>query len=143
MRLWSVHPRYLDRQALIGCWRESLLAQSVLNKSAGGYANHPQLQRFRAAADPAAAIGDYLTTLADEASTRGYRFDRAKIIATSLLPCQLELTRGQLDYEWQHLMAKLGIRSPQLAARWAKIDHPDPNPLFKLVAGPVATWEKI
>ncbi|WP_113719471.1 pyrimidine dimer DNA glycosylase/endonuclease V [Arthrobacter dokdonensis] len=23
MRLWSVHPRYFDRQALLACWREA------------------------------------------------------------------------------------------------------------------------
>jgi len=26
MRLWSVHPRHLDRQGLTACWREALLA---------------------------------------------------------------------------------------------------------------------
>ena len=30
MRLWSLHPSLLDRQALVACWREALLAQAVL-----------------------------------------------------------------------------------------------------------------
>jgi hypothetical protein len=30
MRLWSIHPKYLDRQGLLGVWREGLLAQKVL-----------------------------------------------------------------------------------------------------------------
>ena len=41
MRLWSVHPRYLDRQALVACWREGLLAQLVITTTRGGYSNHP------------------------------------------------------------------------------------------------------
>lgn len=30
MRLWSLHPKYLDRMGLLAVWREGLLAQSVL-----------------------------------------------------------------------------------------------------------------
>ena len=29
MRLWSLHPRYLDRQGLTALWREGLLARAV------------------------------------------------------------------------------------------------------------------
>jgi hypothetical protein len=32
MRLWSIHPKYLDTVGLVACWRESLLAQSCLIK---------------------------------------------------------------------------------------------------------------
>jgi hypothetical protein len=32
MRLWSINPKYLDRQGLLAVWREGLLAQSVLFK---------------------------------------------------------------------------------------------------------------
>ena len=30
MRLWTLHPRYLDAQGLTALWRESLLARAVL-----------------------------------------------------------------------------------------------------------------
>lgn len=126
MRIWSMHPRYLDRQALIACWRETLLAQSVLGKTSGGYANHPQLRRFRAAPDPAAAIGDYLTTLADEAGTCGYKFNRTKIERTSADAAKIPLTSGQLAYEWAHLKTKLETRSPDVLARWRDITQPEP-----------------
>ena len=115
----------------------------MLGKTSGGYANHPQLLRFRAAADGPAAIGDYLTTLADEADDRGYKFDRSKIQANSLTPTQLPLTTGQLDYEWQHLLAKLEVRSPDVKVKWADVARPEPNPIFHLVTGPIAEWEKI
>lgn len=39
MRLWSIHPKYLDRQGLLAVWREGLLAQSVLSK--GEYTTCP------------------------------------------------------------------------------------------------------
>ena len=47
MRLWSLHPKYLDPQGLVALWREALLAQAVLRGNTRGYLNHPQLLRFR------------------------------------------------------------------------------------------------
>jgi hypothetical protein len=48
MRLWTVHPRYLDARGLVAAWREALLAQAVLAGATRGYRHHPQLDRFRA-----------------------------------------------------------------------------------------------
>ncbi|MPV37867.1 pyrimidine dimer DNA glycosylase/endonuclease V [Georgenia subflava] len=79
MRLWSLDPQYLDRQGLTACWREALLAQAVLAGRTRGYLNHSQLHRFRAQADPVAAVGAYLVGIAAEATTRGYRFDTGRI----------------------------------------------------------------
>jgi len=60
MRLWTVHPRYLDTKGLLAAWREGLLAQKVLQDKTSGYRNHPQLLRFRATANPTASIASYL-----------------------------------------------------------------------------------
>jgi hypothetical protein len=96
MRLWTLHPRYLDPKGLVAAWREALLAQKVLAGATRGYRNHPQLLRFRAAADPPAAIAAFLHGLATEAGRRGYKFDTKKIVG----PCsaqKIRETRGQLD----------------------------------------------
>ena len=63
MRLWSIHPKYLDRQGLIALWREALLAQAVLSGKTRGYRNHPQLERFRNHPAPLSAISLYLDGL--------------------------------------------------------------------------------
>ena len=68
MRLWSLHPKHLDRQGLTACWREALLAQAVLAGRTRGYTRHPQLDRFRAAPDPLDAVGAYLRGVQREAS---------------------------------------------------------------------------
>lgn len=142
MRLWTLHPRYLDRQGLTAAWREGLLAQKVLQGGTRGYRNHPQLQRFRAAPDPAVAIGAYLLEVAQEATERGYRFDRSRIVC--IAPCApLPASAGQLDYEWRHLLAKLACRSPQVHARWSQVQTPQPHPLFRIEPGPVAQWERV
>jgi hypothetical protein len=46
MRLWTLHPRYLDVKGLTAAWREALLAQKVLAGFTIGYMNHPQLIRL-------------------------------------------------------------------------------------------------
>jgi hypothetical protein len=142
MRLWSVHPRYFDRQALTACWREALLAQAVLAGATRGYRSHPQLERFRAQASPCASIGAYLAGIADEADSRDYSFDRAKILAAPDAAGLIPVTTGQLAYEWQHLLAKLALRSPAIASRWTGLAAPEPHPLFTVVDGGIASWER-
>lgn len=141
MRLWSIHPRYFDRQALTACWREGLLAQAVVTEPGRGYSNHPQLRRFQQMDDPRAAIGDYLSTIVDEADARGYHFAREKIRATGAAE-RLTLNDGQLAYEWAHLRNKLQLRSPDVWSRWQTLIIPDPHPSFVVSEGPIADWEK-
>ncbi|MDA4893524.1 pyrimidine dimer DNA glycosylase/endonuclease V [Streptomyces sp. MS2A] len=142
MRLWSLHPRYLDRAGLVAGWREALLAQAVILAPERGYARHPQLLRFRRAEDPLAAIGDFLSVLADEADRRGYRFARERIRATGSA-AELSVTTGQIAYEWGHLRTKLQTRSPEVWERWRTIETPDPHPCFAVVPGPIADWERV
>jgi hypothetical protein len=142
VRLWSVHPHYFDRQALTACWREGLLAQAVLTGRTSGYRGHPQLQRFRCQSDPIEAIGGFLDAVADEADARGYHFDRSKIIGVTGPLEPVPVTTGQLMYEWAHLLAKLQQRSPAVAALWRSISEPEANPIFTVIDGPIASWER-
>jgi hypothetical protein len=141
MRLWSVHPKYLDARGLVALWREALLAQAVLMGQTKGYLHHPQLERFRAQPSPLGAIAGYLRAIHEEAVRRGYQFDARKINSAQCAGL-MTVTRGQLMYEWEHLMAKLAIRDPVL---WSNLTHvrcPQPHPLFRIVPGQVETWER-
>lgn len=145
MRLWSLHPRHLDRQGLTGCWRESLLAQAVLAGRTTGYRSHPQLQRFRAQDAPLAAVGAYLVVLAEEATARGYRFARTRIDEPprdGAGPARIPVHDGQLALEWEHLLAKLEQRDPVRWQRVRRLAAPEPHPLFTVVPGAVASWER-
>lgn len=141
MRLWTLHPQYLDSRGLVALWREALLAQKVLAGGTRGYRHHPQLHRFRAHPRPDAAIAAYLRGVAQEASARGYRFDTSKI-GDVHETVTLEAPEGQLAFEWAHLMDKLRQRAPEVAARHAEVEAPRAHPLFRVVAGPVAAWER-
>jgi hypothetical protein len=141
MRLWTLHPKYLDPKGLVALWREGLLARAVLRDETTGYRHHPQLLRFQSHPAPRTAINAYLAAVLLEAEGRGYSFD-----ATRLGPVRgtviLTATTGQLAYEWRHLLDKLEGRNPDLHRRWSRIRTPEPHPLFRRVAGSVAPWER-
>ena len=141
MRLWSLHPRYLDPQGMVALWRETLLAQAVLRGETRGYRNHPQLDRFKNHSAPLAAISRYLKAIHEEAEARGYSFDKNKIKPTRKA-VTLTVTSGQMAYEWAHLMAKLAERNPALHGKWRDLGLPEAHPLFEVQAGEVEAWER-
>ena len=140
MRIWSLHPEYLDARGLVALWREALLAQAVLRGATRGYRHHPQLARFRHRPSPAGAIAQYLRHVHAEATARSYRFDH-DLIGPAGAAGRIPVTRGQLEHEWEHLKAKLRRRDPALAARREAVAFPAPHPLFRVVRGTVEAWE--
>jgi hypothetical protein len=141
VRLWTIHPRYLDARGLVALWREALLAQAVLNGRTRGYRRHPQLIRFSGSSSPAESIAYYLQIVHAEALRRGYGFDAAKIGCAGCA-APIAVTRGQLHYEWKHLKAKLRVRDPAwLAGLKPLAGPPQAHPIFRIVPGEVAPWE--
>jgi hypothetical protein len=140
MRLWSLHPSFLDRKALLALWREALLAQKVLQGKTKGYRHHPQLKRFRKCHAPVTAISTYLWAVHGEAARRGYSFDSSKI-ARKPRSVAILVTQGQLEFEHKHLKDKVRRRDAewfqQMRRRRIK-----PHPLFTAVAGEIESWER-
>lgn len=144
MRLWSLHPKYLDAKGIVALWREALLAKNVLEGETKGYKRHPQLERFKSYKDPLRAINGFLSCVFIESQTRGYQFDKTKIDFiedTMLIP----ITCGQMEYEFEHLKKKLIIRDPEHLRKIERFDKSllVPNFIFFLVKGGIAEWEKI
>ncbi len=142
MRLWSIHSKYLDSKGLVALWRETLLAQKCLAGQTKGYYNHPQLNRFKETPDSMASIGTYLVCIAKEAEQRKYNFDTSKIIRYDL-NIQMTVTKGQLDYEWQHFLKKIYIRDQARHDLLRHINIPDAHSIFNVVLGDTEDWEKI
>lgn len=141
MRLWTLHPKYLDAKGLTALWRESLLARAVLKGKTKGYVNHPQLIRFRDSGHPIEYIEAYLRHIHTESVRRNYNFDTSKLVEGQN-HAPINETRGQLFYEWEHLKDKLLRRDPKSLAPLKQIKEPDPHPLFTIIPGPVQDWER-
>jgi hypothetical protein len=150
MRLWSISPSYLDRQGLLGCWREALLAQHVLLGQTTGYKNHPQLDRFKKQENPVLAIGGYLWWLWVDATNRGYNFNKLAFQSGASIQQKIPVNKKQVLFEYSRLLNKLQIRSP----KWVKEILPYEgnyiplvelialHPMFYLVDGEKESWEK-
>ena len=142
MRIWSIHPKYLDAKGLVALWRETLLAKNVLLGNTKGYRNHPQLKRFKESANPIDAINQYLSFVYEEAKERGYNFDRNKI-DWDFKPNHIIVTKGQIQYEFQHLLNKLKERDESKYDKFKFTNTPVPHPIFKVIDGEVEDWEKV
>jgi hypothetical protein len=142
MRLWTLHPKYLDAQGLVALWREALLAREVLRGRTNGYRRHPQLIRFQSCASPRTAINRYLAGVYSEAHSRGYAFDRSKLGRVGSRQ-RILVTDGQLQYEWRWLLSKLRRRSPSVHRRHLCVSHPVAHSLFRVTSGQIAEWEHV
>jgi hypothetical protein len=141
MRLWSLHPKYLDSKGLTALWREALLARAVLEGKTKGYRGHPQLARFKSSRDPLGLINRYLNAVHAESCARGFCFSAGKLKPAGGR-AKLKVTLGQLSYELAHLRRKLERRDPEAALKLPR-RKPAAHPLFTAVPGEAEAWEKV
>jgi hypothetical protein len=141
MRIWSLHPKYLDTKGLVALWRETLLAKNVLENKTKGYRNHPQVRRFKESDKPLHCINQYLTAVFQESLIRGYHFNKDKFNIYDEL-VTLTVTRGQIEYEMSHLLTKLKTRDKERCDRLLKETDIESHPLFKIIEGEIEEWEK-
>lgn len=140
MRLWSLHPKYLDSKGLVALWRETLLAKHVLNGKTRGYKHHPQLNRFKGIKID--SIDYYLSVIYNESLKRGYNFNKEKI-NWNFDKIKINVTQGQVEYEANHLLNKLKVREPKRHISLAKNIIFDVHPIFNVITGDIEDWEII
>ena len=71
-----------------------------------------------------------------------YHFDAAKIGPDRFRGSIVE-TKGQLLYEWWHLLRKLALRDPVRFRTSQSVVMPEPHPLFRIIPEAVREWEKL
>ena len=150
MRIWSIHPKYLDSKRLGAQWREALLCRNVLKGMTTGYKSHPQFLRIAKHPNPIAFINAYLGTIYYEASHRGYRYDLSKIEKVDLRDVeQMKVTCGQVSYEFIHNQHK--IKDSKNTEKYDLNEnltqtpsgcHIEVNHLFIKVPGEIENFEK-
>lgn len=142
MRIWSIHPSYLDWMGLGAQWREGLLAQKVTAGETKGWRNHPQLDRFKQHPKPMEAVGYYLKEIHIESRRRGYNYNYSKIIYPDASVDPITITKGQIDYEFTILQDRLKIRTPKKFEKNLGLTELEAHPLFTIVPGLPEKWEK-
>ncbi len=142
MRIWSIHPKYLDCKGLVALWRESLLAKSVLSDFTKGYKNHPQLIRFKKTKNPLKSINIYIHHIYIESLKRNYSFDKTKfkLVDENI---KIEVNNKQLEYEFKHLLKKLKERDYEMYKKLKKEENIKAHPMFVIKKGEIEDWEII
>lgn len=129
MKLWVIHPKYLDPKGLVALWREGLLARKVLKGKTKGWKNHPQLIKFKAHKTPVVAINTYLFYVWKEAERRGYNFDKRKI-GKIFSNKKIKISKNEVVSDFEDLKNKLKIRNPEKYKKLLKLKEPEAIPLF-------------
>lgn len=129
MRLWTIHPKYLDCKGLVAIWREALLAKKVLQGRTKGYKNHPQLKIFKKQKSPIKFINSYLLQIWKEADSRNYNFDKRKL-GKKFTKGKIAIDRRHILEEFEILRNKLKGRDPEKYKELVGIKEPEINPIF-------------
>ena len=143
MRLWSIHPKYLDTKGLVAVWRESLLAKKVLEGKTKGYKNHPQLIRFINSDNSMESINQYLYGIYEESVIRKYNFDLSKLYEINSKRVELTVNTKQIEYEFELLKSKLKKRNLNKYNEIQNTPIIELHPFFIRITGEIENWEKI
>ena len=165
VRVWTIHPKYLDPKGIQAVWRDTLLLQELMvNPSKTGYITHPQYKRrirkfYRKYNNliifhflifdrwfhfttPIDDVGYYLRHVYFESQKRNHNFVRGKILRDIDNVTKHTVTFDQLQYELEHLKRKCITRDPQHYERIESLKLPYPHPLFSPILGEVEAWEQ-
>ena len=143
MRLWSIHPKYLDTKGLVAVWREGLLAKKVLEGKTKGYKNHPQLIRFIDSEIALETINQYLYGIYEESTIRKYNFDKSKLYKINSKRVELTVNIKQIEYEFELLKSKLKKRDLIKYNEISNTPVIELHPIFIRITGDIENWEKI
>jgi len=118
-----------------------LLAKNVLENKTKGYKNHPQLIRFKNQKNPVEAVNRYLEIIFQESVNRNYEFDKTKF-SKPVVRIKIKTTKGQLEFEFKHLLKKLKIRDKKRYSELRNLKKIHAHPMFKIIEGGLESWEK-
>lgn len=130
MNLWSLHPKYLDKQGLMSLWREGLAAQKILAENLPIRTPMPMLEEFKKSGNPIKAIGSYLSMVASEGSRQGYKLNHEKILCPNFDAEFIEIKPEQIIFEMDFLKNKLKKRNVKKYYEVAQSSTVDINPVF-------------
>lgn len=157
MRLWSLHPKYLDSSGLGGLWREGLGAMSVIGTNKG-YSKHPQLTRFTPK-----ILFRYMSFIYEHSLHRQFNYNieclHNKVMNNNIFEfnkndieniikenSKIFVNDGQVIYEAHHLLSKLLYRNKP--EKYINLLNDvcrgtiEIHPIFKIKEGYVEEWEK-
>jgi hypothetical protein len=81
----------------------------------------------------------------EEVKDRGYSYNKSKIVKIGKIVQKIQITKGQLEYEYDILKKRLSKRDSNKYWELCKLETEKktlkPHPIFTIIKGDVETWE--
>jgi hypothetical protein len=130
MRVWTIHPKYLDDKGLGGVWMDALLVQKLVHGGeCGNYRKHPQCQRWLKGPMERYLLSIYLIEVWLEAKMRGFDYKHEKITmvdapnSASNQPSRMLVDAEEVKVEKDLLVTKLRDRGEDQRALDLEMDY--------------------
>jgi len=130
VRLWTLHPRYLDDSTLREAWRDGLTARRRLAAGPDLNTSDPVLLELAATRKPLATVDRYLRSLFEEARRRGKAFDLSRL-GTATDAQSIPISSERVRQDWAELMGVIERRDPDRHARLKNLQRPHCHPAFR------------
>ena len=129
MRVWTIHPRYLDRKELRLSWSSGLKALKVLSQPKIYNRFQSGLSVFRTQSEPLFALTSYLLEIAKEGKRRGMDMDVSNLPKLPKdfrlkIPVSVQRVRSDRQLLIKHL-ARIGKKHVEkFESMRASLTHP-------------------
>jgi len=136
VRLWTIHPRYLDDEALREAWRDGLNLRRALKIGSKAAEPCPDAAPWIAESrQPVRALDLYLHAIHGEARRRGRSFDASKLGPVDT-KTKIPIPSSWVSADWRDLRAIVAKRSPGFFPRIESVQRPHCHPAFRRVSTP-------
>jgi hypothetical protein len=141
MRIWSIHPKYLDSKELLNLWNETIQAKNEFLTKFSGHFSNKQLERFLDLKNPLEAINSYMSSIYREAVKRDFSVDDSFMDWDFDDSIQIPVTAGQISHEISKLKSRLRERDEKKLQKLNGRTFLELHPIFYSVPGTIEEWE--
>jgi len=142
MRLWAIHPKYLDVEALRVLWKDILTVHKIFLGETNNYINHPHVKFFLELEKPESYIKNYSISIYEEALLRGYSYKSNLIDMKNKRIKRIGIAKEQLENEFTILKDKLLFRDNERYRDLINVKKIETNPIFITSKNGYNFWEK-
>lgn len=130
MRIWSIHPKYLDEQSLKECWNDGIvLLNNISKEKRSSYSKICKTYQV-----PVVQITTYLYFILQESLVRDYKLDSSKLTFGLLAFSEkVEARKGEITVEFSSLMENMKDVNFNKYRRLSSLKKIELHPLFKIV----------
>lgn len=132
MKLWKIHPKYLDDKELLDLFKHALIVKDILSGKLLAYRTNKYVSIFKERGNPILAIDAFLYQIYIEIKKRGYHQDHSNIRKVSIIE-KINIKKEDIDEEYNEFLKLIKERNVEKYQSIRKEIEISPNPVFNVV----------